>query len=67
MQKILITVGILIVVAGILWPYLSKIPFGKLPGDIVVEKENFKFYFPIVSMIAASAIISLIIWLIRKF
>jgi hypothetical protein len=67
MQKVLITIGIIILLVGLLWPYLSKLPFGKLPGDIVIEKENFKFYFPIVTMIVLSAVVSLILWLIRKF
>ena len=67
MQKILITIGIIILLAGLLWPYLSKLPFGRLPGDIVIEKENFKFYFPIVTMIVLSAVVSFILWLLRKF
>lgn len=67
MQRTLITIGILIVLGGILWPYISKLPFGRLPGDIVIEKENFKFYFPIVTMILLSAVISIIIWIVRKF
>ena len=67
MQKVLITIGIIILLAGLLWPYLSKLPFGRLPGDIVIEKENFKFYFPIVTMILLSAVVSLILWLLRKF
>ena len=67
MQKILITIGILILVAGIFWPYVSKLPFGRLPGDIIIEKENFRFYFPIVTMIIISAVVSLIIWIVRKF
>ncbi|MDZ7765618.1 MAG: DUF2905 domain-containing protein [Melioribacteraceae bacterium] len=67
MQKVLITIGIIILLAGLLWPYLSKLPFGRLPGDIVIEKENFKFYFPIVTMILLSAVVSLIFWLLRKF
>jgi hypothetical protein len=66
-QKILIAVGILILIIGFLWPWIVKLPIGKLPGDIVVDKPNFKFFFPITSMILVSVIISLIIWLIKKF
>ncbi len=66
MQKVLIIIGIVILIAGIAWPLLSKIPFGKLPGDIVIEKENFKFYFPIVTMILLSAIVSIIFWIFKK-
>ena len=66
-QKILILIGVIIIVIGLTWPWLSKLPFGKLPGDIVVDKPGFKFFFPITSMIIVSAIVSLIAWLIRKF
>ena len=66
-QKILIAAGIIIVIIGFLWPWISKLPIGKLPGDIVVDKPNFKFFFPITSMILISVVISFIIWLIKKF
>jgi len=66
-QKILILIGVVVIIIGLTWPWLSKLPFGKLPGDIVVDKPNFKFFFPITSMIIISAIVSLIAWLIRKF
>jgi len=60
MQKLLIITGIVILVAGIGWPWLGKIPFGRLPGDIVVSKPGFSFFFPITTMIIISIIISLI-------
>lgn len=66
MRKILIVIGLLIVFAGLGWPWLSKIPFGRLPGDIVVERPNFKLFFPITSMLLVSGLISLILWLFRK-
>ena len=66
-QKILILIGVIIIVIGLTWPWLSKLPFGELPGDIVVDKPGFKFFFPITSMIIISAIVSIIVWLIRKF
>jgi len=66
-QKIFILIGILFIVIGLLFPYLSKLPLFKLPGDIVVDKPNFKFYFPITSMILLSILISVILWIIRKF
>lgn len=65
MQKILIVLGLMLVVTGILWPWLSSLPFGRLPGDIVIERENFKFYFPLSTMIVISVLISLIIWFFR--
>jgi len=66
-QKIFILIGILFLVIGLLFPYLSKVPLFRLPGDIVIEKPNFKFYFPITSMILLSILLSAIMWIIRKF
>ena len=66
-QKLLIIIGAVIVIAGFLWSWISKIPFSKLPGDIVIDKPNFKMFIPLTSMIILSLIISLIVWIIRKF
>lgn len=66
LQKYIIAAGIIIVLIGLFFPYISKIPFFRLPGDIVIEKPNFKFYFPIVSMILISILLSIIFWIIRK-
>ena len=66
MQKSLILIGVIIVLAGLLWPWLGKIPFGRLPGDIVIDKPNFKLFFPITSMLLVSGLLSLILWLLRK-
>ncbi|HEY5623717.1 MAG TPA: DUF2905 domain-containing protein [Gammaproteobacteria bacterium] len=67
MQRVLITVGLLIVAIGLLWPWLSSMPFGRLPGDIVVQRENFTFYFPITTMVLLSVAVSVILWLFRNF
>ena len=68
MGKLLIIVGIICIAIGVFITYGPKIPFlGKLPGDISVEKENFKFYFPITSSIIVSILISLILLLINRF
>lgn len=65
--KILIFIGSILVVVGLLINFLPKIPFlGKLPGDIRIEKENFTFYFPIVTCLLLSAILSLILWFINR-
>lgn len=66
MQKILVTVGLLILVIGLLWPWLSKLGLFRLPGDIVIEKDGFRFYFPITSAIIISVLLSLLIWLFRR-
>mgnify|MGYP003578748455 CR=1 FL=1 len=68
MGKFLIIVGIFFIVAGLLITYLPKVPFlGKLPGDITIERENFKFYFPLATSIIISIILSLIVFLYNKF
>ena len=66
MQRILIIIGLLIVLVGLAWPWLSKLPLGRLPGDIVIERDNVRVYFPVVTMILASVFLSLILWLFRK-
>lgn len=66
MQKTLVIVGLLIVLVGLGWPWLSKLPLGRLPGDFVVDRENFRLYFPLTTMILVSVLLSLILWLFRK-
>ena len=66
MQKTLIIIGIVVLAAGLLWPFLAKLPLGRLPGDIVIDKPHFKVYIPITTMILVSAVISLIMWILRK-
>ena len=63
MSRTLILIGLVIVAIGILWPWLSKLPFGQLPGDIAVRREGFSFFFPITTMILVSVVLSLIMWL----
>ena len=65
MQKALIILGLVILLVGLTWPWLGSIPLGRLPGDIVIERENFRFYLPITTMLIASVVITLIIWLFR--
>ena len=65
--RLMIYAGIFILVLGVLFFFGDKIPFlGKLPGDIYIKKKNFTFYFPIVTSILLSLLISLIIYLFRK-
>jgi uncharacterized protein HemY len=66
MQKILIILGVLLLLAGIAWPWISQVPLGRLPGDIVIERKNFRFYLPITTMLLASAVVSLLLWLFRQ-
>ena len=66
MSRTLIIIGFLIVAAGILWPWLARLGPGRLPGDIVIERENFTFYAPIVTGLIVSIVLSAILWLINR-
>ena len=66
MQRLLIIIGLIILAIGLAWPWISKLGLGRLPGDIVIEKDNFRFYFPIVTSIIISLVLTLILWLFRK-
>ena len=65
-QKTLIIIGVLFILVGLLYPFLRDIGFGRLPGDIVIKKENSFFYFPIVTCIVLSVVVSLILMFFRK-
>lgn len=65
MQRVLIGIGLVLLVAGLLWPWLSKLGLGRLPGDIRIETANGFFYFPITTCMIVSIVLSLIIWFIR--
>jgi hypothetical protein len=66
MQKWLVALGIVLLVAGLAWPLLAKLGLGKLPGDIVVKREGFSFYFPITTSIIVSLVLTLILWIFRR-
>jgi hypothetical protein len=66
MQKTIIVLGIILIIIGLTWPWLSKIPLGRLPGDIVINKPQMKIYFPITTMIILSVLISFILWLFKR-
>ena len=66
MQKALIVTGLTILVIGLLWPWLSKLPLGRLPGDILVEREGLRFYLPLTTGILLSLLLSLLVWLFRR-
>jgi hypothetical protein len=64
--RFLILAGIVLVVVGLLWPYLGRLGLGRLPGDIVVEREGFRLYVPITTSLLVSAVLTLGFWLFRK-
>ncbi|TIO79016.1 MAG: DUF2905 domain-containing protein [Mesorhizobium sp.] len=66
MSRTLIIVGLSIVAIGLLWPWLTRIGLGRLPGDIVIEREHFRLYVPITTGILISVVLSVILWLINR-
>ena len=66
MQRGLIVLGVAILAAGFLWPWIGKLPFGRLPGDIRIERDGFGFYFPLTTGLLVSAVLTLLFWLFRK-
>lgn len=66
MGRVLIGLGLLLLIAGLAWPYLGKLPLGRLPGDIVIEREHSRFYFPFVSCLLVSAVVRVLLWLFRR-
>jgi hypothetical protein len=66
MQQLLIILGVFLLILGIAWPLLSKLPFGRLPGDIYIERENFTFYFPLTTGILISVVLSVLLWLVMR-
>jgi hypothetical protein len=66
LNRILIILGTTLIVAGLLWPWLRRMGLFHLPGDIVVDRPGFKFFFPLTTLLLVSAVISLISWLLRR-
>ncbi len=66
MQRLLIGIGLALVIAGIAWPLLSRIGLGRLPGDIMVQRGSTNFYFPIVTCIVISVVLSALMWLLNR-
>ena len=66
MSRFLIVLGLIILAAGLLWPVLTRLGLGRLPGDIVVQRGNFTFYFPLVTCIVISVLLSAVFWLFNR-
>ena len=61
-----ILLGLILVAVGLLWPWIGWLRLGRLPGDIVVERQNFTLYFPITSGLLISAALTLFLWLVNR-
>jgi hypothetical protein len=64
--RLLIILGIVLVVVGLLWPFIARLGHGRLPGDIVIERENFRLYIPIVTSLIVSLVLSVILWHLNR-
>lgn len=62
----LVVAGVALVMVGLLWPYLGRLGLGRLPGDIVIEREGFSLYIPVTTCLLISAAVTLGLWLLRK-
>jgi hypothetical protein len=62
----LIVLGAALILVGVAWPWLAKLGLGRLPGDIYVEREGLRFYFPITTGIVVSLVVSVLLWLFRR-
>jgi len=66
MARFLIVLGLAILLMGLLWPYLSKLGLGRLPGDIVIERENVTLYIPLATCLMLGLVLSLILWVANR-
>jgi len=66
MARFLIVLGLLILLVGLLWPLLSRMGLGRLPGDIIIERGKTTFYFPLVTCLIASVVLSLVFWILNR-
>jgi hypothetical protein len=66
MQRLLIGIGLVLVLAGIAWPLLSRIGLGRLPGDLMIQRGSTSFYFPLMTCIVISVVLSALMWLLNR-
>ena len=66
MSRTLIIFGLVLVAAGVLWPFIGKLGLGRLPGDIAIQRPGFSFYFPLMTSLIISVLLSVIMWLVNR-
>jgi Protein of unknown function (DUF2905) len=66
MSRTLIVIGLVLLLAGICWPLIGRLGLGRLPGDIVIQRPGFSFYFPIMTSLILSIVASVVLWLINR-
>jgi hypothetical protein len=65
-RRLLVILGVTLLVAGALWPWLARLPFGRLPGDIAIHRQNVHIYIPLATSLVVSVVLTLLFWLFRK-
>jgi hypothetical protein len=66
MNRFLVVIGVSLIVLGLAWSWVRRVPLFRLPGDIVIDRPGFRFFFPITTMLLISVVISLIAWVLRR-
>jgi hypothetical protein len=66
MSRLLIIFGLVLVAVGVLWPVIAKLGLGRLPGDLVIERENFRLYIPIATSLLISLLLSVVLWFLNR-
>jgi hypothetical protein len=66
MARFLIILGLIILATGLMWPLLTKLGIGRLPGDIVIERDNYTLYFPLMTSILLSILLSVVLWVVNR-
>ncbi len=66
MQRALVVAGLVLLLVGLAWPWLSKLPLGRLPGDLAWQREGLRVYFPFATMLVVSIVVSVLLWLFRR-
>lgn len=66
MRRLLLGLGAILILGGVVWPWLKRVPLFRLPGDIVIDRPGFRLFVPITTMLIVSAVVSLLTWLLRR-
>ena len=66
MQRFLLILGLVLIAMGLLWPFIQKLGLGRLPGDFVIQQDQFRLYFPLTTSLLISAALTLLLWLINR-
>ncbi|HTW39061.1 MAG TPA: DUF2905 domain-containing protein [Steroidobacteraceae bacterium] len=66
MSRLLVTLGAIFIIAGLAWPWVRRLPLFRLPGDIVINRPGFQFFFPLTTMLLLSLIVSILAWVFRR-